>query len=199
MEALTAISTLLLAVFTAVMAWATLRLARESREASQNQIAAWEKSTTAQIRVWEETTARQIQTWEKNSLDQIGVQTWMTMEMRFDSREMKLARQHAATVLGRLRGGYAMRDDIIELMESIATLYNHDLMNKQLAQSSFSYYAVMWWEAAKGYVIQERNRKGDRTFYSEFEKFAAEMKSYFPNTHPDGLNLFFQEEFGLQV
>ncbi|MGB7581912.1 MAG: hypothetical protein WBL85_05635, partial [Sedimentisphaerales bacterium] len=90
----------------------------------------------------------------RGSLRQIGVQTWLVLEPRFDSKEMKLARKKLAKQLDPYDPTKhdQITEEVLELFESIGTAYNLGLLHKGLVISSFSYYANYWWEAAKSYV-----------------------------------------------
>jgi hypothetical protein len=93
-----------------------------------------------------------------------------------------------------------INEDVLELFESIATVYNIGLLNKKLALSSFSWHAVRWWEAVKPYIDEERRSKGDDTsLFQEFEKFAREMRRYDLKITSDDLKKFLADEKGLLV
>ncbi|MGA1979864.1 MAG: hypothetical protein ABSG99_04780 [Sedimentisphaerales bacterium] len=157
-----------MAFFTAVLAYATFRLATETREGTSRQI---------------------------------GVQTWLALEERFDSNDMKRARKLLAAQCDPYNPSYhdEMSEEVLELFESIATVYNEGLLNKHLAASSFSWYVTRWWEAAKPYIDEERRRKGDDTsLFEEFETFAREMREYDEKITSDDLKRFLADEKGLK-
>ncbi len=132
---------------------------------------------------------------------QIGVQTWLALEARFDSNDMKRARKLLAEQCDPYNPSHhdEMNEEVLELFESIATVYNEDLLNKNLAASTFSWYVTRWWEAAKPYVDEERRRKGDDTsLFGEFETFAHEMRKYDPKITSDDLKRFLADEKGLK-
>ena len=168
--AASAAATCVLAVCTFWLGLETKRLAREWRDTSKDQIATWEKTSKDQIAAW-----------EKSTKDQIGVQVWMTMEARFDSQEMKQARRKLAFQLDPYDS--TKHDDIgehvLEFFESVGSVYLHGFLTEKLAESSFSYHANRWWEAAKSYVDAERREhKADDTLYCDFEAFVKAMWKY---------------------
>jgi hypothetical protein len=67
-------------------------------------------------------------------------------------------------------------EEVLDVFEDIGTVYKLELINKELADSSFSYYASRWWEVAKTYIYQERERNKDDERFSDFEAFAKEMR-----------------------
>ena len=70
--------------------------------------------------------------------------------------------------------------------ESVGTVYNCDLINKKLAESSFGFYVAGWWQIAHKYIEQERKRQGnDDDIYKEFQIFAEEMIKVNPNIKHD--------------
>ncbi|MGA2323078.1 MAG: hypothetical protein ABSG22_04445 [Sedimentisphaerales bacterium] len=133
---------------------------------------------------------------------QISVQTWLTLEARFDSNDMKGARKLFAEQCDPYNPLHhdEMSEEVLDLLESIATVYNEGLLNKDLAESSFSWYATRWWEAAKPYIDEERRRKGDdQSLFGEFETFAREMREYDPKITSDDLKKFLSDEKGLKL
>jgi hypothetical protein len=187
-------ATILLAFATVVLAFFTWRLAVESREASQRQIATWEKNTHEQIGAW-----------EKNAKDQIGIQTWLALEARFDSIEMHRARGALAENLRKSFTNPAflnmISDTVLDFFESVSTAYNLGYLNKELADSSFSFYAMHWWEAANDYIGKLRDRHGkDKSLYCEFETFASEIRArYGKIDQPALLRFLMGEEKLLQM
>ena len=76
---------------------------------------------------------------------------------------------------------------MLDVLEDIGTVYKFGLINKELADSAFSFYASRWWDAAKTYIYQERKRNEDEELFSDFEAFAKEMRR--PGEKIDGLDL----------
>lgn len=122
---------------------------------------------------------------KEGSIRQIGVQTWLTMEERFDSPRMHNSRRKLAELLSRYNSGpdeffgnlhNAVTEEVLELFESIGTVYNLGLLNNELAKSSFGFYAVGWWKHSHLYIENERNRLNDNDIFIEFQKFAEEME-----------------------
>jgi hypothetical protein len=120
--------------------------------------------------VWETRTA---------SKRQLGVQTWLTLLQRFDSSEMKLARKRLVPQLSAYDRTKHDRvsETVLNLFEDVGTAHRLGYLDDKLADSSFSYYAVIWWEAAKPYVDEERRRKGgDGSLFEDFERLANKMR-----------------------
>jgi len=120
--------------------------------------------------VWETRTA---------SKRQLGVQTWLTLLQRFDSSEMKLARKRLVPQLSAYDRTKHDRvsETVLILFEDVGTAHRLGYLDDKLADSSFSYYAVIWWEAAKPYVDEERRRKGgDGSLFEDFERLANKMR-----------------------
>ncbi len=141
----------------------------------------------------------------QTSSRQIGVQTWLALEPRFDSNEMKRARKKLAEQLDSYDSNSTkhnkITEEVLEFFESVGTVYNYKLLNKELADSSFSYYANRWWEAAKTYVDKERKDKGDdNSLFSEFEKLVKTMrKKCDPVIDDKDLKNFLADERRLKV
>jgi hypothetical protein len=129
------------------------------------------------------------------------VQTWLVLEPRFDSKEMKQARKKLAEQMDPYDPSKhdQISEKVLEFFESAGTAYNVGLLNKELAASSFSYHAACWWEVVKAYVDKERKNLGDdgSVFY-EFEKFAAAMKGS-DKIAGDDLDKFLKDEKRLAI
>ncbi len=133
---------------------------------------------------------------------QIGVQTWLALEARFDSNDMKRARKLFAEQCDPYYPPHhdKMSEEVLDLFESIATVYNEGKLDKKLADSSFSWYATRWWEAAKAYVDAERKRKGDDgSLFEEFENMASKMKKGDPKITSEDLAKFLADEKALKL
>jgi hypothetical protein len=193
MDFLTLLANFSVAFFTGLLALMTYLAIREGRKGLAQQIDASEKNTREQIA-----------NWEKNAKNQIGVQTWLALEARFDSNEMRLARRHVAQQLINYVNlpqiHDAVQEIVFELLESISTVYNLGLLNTDLAISSFGYYIANWWSASESYIKEERKRQGnDVTLYEEFEKFAMKMKNGCPQIEPAQVRRFLNAEATLRV
>jgi len=146
--------------------------------------------------VWLAIEARQ------GSLRQIRVQTWLALEPRFDSKEMKAARKKLARQLDPYDQSKhdQITEEVLEFLESVATVYNLGMLDENLAVSSFSFYANHWWEAVKPYVDHERRARGDDTsLFSEFEAFARTMRKHDPRIDSSALKAFLENERRLKM
>jgi hypothetical protein len=146
-----------------------------------------------------------VSTWQmvreakEGSIRQLGVQTWLHMASRFDSEEIRRARARLAEQLERYDPSLHedVAEEVLDLFEDIGTVHKLGLMNRQLADSTFSYYASRWWEVAKTYIYQERERNRDEEIFRDFEALAKEMRR--PSERLDSLDLkqFLEDEKGL--
>jgi hypothetical protein len=156
-EIVATLLTAIMACFTGWLAWETRKL---------------EKG-------WRETSAKQIETWLKTSTDQIGVKTWLELERRFDSEEMKRARKQFAQQLRTygIPNHDKISETVLNFFESVGIAYKEGCLSKILAESSFSFYACRYWEAAKAYIDQEQKRHDeDVTLFEDFHDFAKSMR-----------------------
>jgi hypothetical protein len=134
------------------------------------------------------------------SSEQLGVQTWLYVDPKFNSKELKLARKKLAHQLDPYDPGKRAEidDDVLEFFESVGALYNRNLLNKELAASSFSYWAIHWWEVAKAYVADERRAEHDEDIYGDFETFAKAMRKDETHLSHADLKGFLADEEGLE-
>lgn len=122
--------------------------------------------------------------WESRqaSYRQLGLDSWMHFEDRWDGAEMKKARYALAESL---RNGYEpskaddIPEEVMDFFESVGTVWSEGLMNSKLAEMSFSYDAAGWWEACEPYVLDQRRKMADKTIYDKFERFGKAMKAKF--------------------
>lgn len=140
-----------------------------------------------------------------SSIRQIGVQTWLSLEARFDSYEMKLYRQKLAGQIPLYVNPYptmetkhdSIDDSVFELFESIGKLYNENLIDRNLAKSSFGFHVAGWWLNAEKYIKEERIKQGNNNeIYIEFQRFAEKMIEHNQNID---LNKFLKDEKALLV
>lgn len=184
---LVAYGTLILASATVCLMVATVWLALETRWLAKE---------------WRDTSEKQVKTWIQTSTDQTGVQTWLALETRFDSKAMSLAMKELAVQLENYNptNHGQVSEEVLEFFEDVGTLYNRGLLNKQLAASSFGYSATRWWEAARSYVYEERRRQGDDpTLFDDFEKFAKAIRMPGEKIDAESLRRFLQEEKDLKA
>jgi hypothetical protein len=112
------------------------------------------------------------------SNEQLGVQTWIYLAPRFDSDELRLARKGFARQLDPYDPAKRakMDEDVLDFFESVGALYDRNLLNKELAASSFGYWAARYWEAAKPYIDDERRAEHDESVWDEVEAFGKAME-----------------------
>ena len=179
------LGTLALAFFTWRLARATVRLAQDTKESSQRQIEASRKISSEQI-----------EAWRKHTIQQIGVQMWLALEARFESKEMKQERKTLAYQMPYHPNKHRqISDAVFDLFEDLGTTYNNGYLDEKLAVSSFSYHAFLWWEAGKAYVEEERRiLRGDTSIYEEFEKFAQAMAKHNKPIDKPGFQAFLDGE-----
>jgi hypothetical protein len=134
------------------------------------------------------------------SSEQLGVQAWLHVDPKFDSNELKLARKHLAEQLDPYVPAKRAEvdDDVLNFFEAIGVLYKRNLLNKELAESSFSYWAVGYWEAAKVYIADERRAEHDESIYGDFEAFAKAMQKHKPPLDDAQLKDFLAAEKALE-
>ncbi len=131
------------------------------------------------------------------SYRQIGVQTWLEFEKRFDSTEMVQARRKLAT---QLRSPVPVpvseiSDTVPNFFEDLGTVYKTGYIDKKLMISSFSYFTTRYWEALKPYVAQERRQHGgDQTISEDFEFLARETLQKSEKIDERDLRRFLEEE-----
>jgi hypothetical protein len=133
----------------------------------------------------------------KSSYREIGVQTWLELQKRFDSPEMVRARKKLAPQLENYDATKTgkISETVLNFFEDMGSAYRMGYLDKKLADSSFSYHASRWWEAAKPYVEQERRRHGeDKTIFEDFQFVAEQMRLPDEKIDANELRTFLEDE-----
>jgi hypothetical protein len=114
---------------------------------------------------------------QESTRQQIGVQTWLEMEKRFDSSEMKQSRAALAAQFDHYDADKFddSKEDVLDLFDDIGALDEEHLVDEKLTESTFSYYVNFWWEVARSRIAEDRRVSGDTTEYDHFEALAAKM------------------------
>ena len=123
-------------VFTGVLALATVSLAFSTWSLAKSTVKMANEARDASIR-------------------QLGVQTWLQLASRFDSAEIRRDRGKLAEQMEDYDASKhdEITEEVLDVFEDIGTVYKLGLINKELADSAFSYYASRWWETARTYVL----------------------------------------------
>jgi hypothetical protein len=131
------------------------------------------------------------------SFRQIGVQTWLEFQKRFDSEEMLKARRVLARHLKSAgqASDYSISDAVLNFFEDLGMAYEKGYVEKDLAKDSFGFYLCRWWEVSKSYIDQERKRHGDDvTLFANFEKLARSARLTDEKIDERELQLFLEDE-----
>jgi hypothetical protein len=110
---------------------------------------------------------------------QIGIQTWLELERRFDSSEMKKERQLLAIQFLKPSNPKheQVSESVLNFFEDVGMLYRQGYINKEMTESSFGFYATRWYKAALPYITEERKNHGnDKTLFDDFENLIPAMK-----------------------
>ncbi len=135
------------------------------------------------------------------SSERLGVQTWLYVDPKFDSKELRLARKKLAQQLDPYDPGKRdeMDDDVLDFLESVGALYNRGLLNKELAASSFSFRGNSLVGTAKAYIADTRSAAHDKSLYSDFERFAKAMRKHEAHLSDADLKDFLADEKALEA
>jgi len=83
---------------------------------------------------------------------------------------------------------------------TVGSVYARGLIDKDLAGSSFGFYACRYWEAAKAYIQEERNREGgDTTLFANFEALAKSTRLPVDKLDIASIHRFLVSEIHLSV
>lgn len=110
------------------------------------------------------------------SIRQIGVQTWLEFEKRFDAPDMIKARRVLAIQLKAHAKEEDMSEKVPDFFEDLGEVYYLGYIDEKLAKSSFGLYATRYWAGLRSFTDKARRRYGaDSTIYTNFEYLSKEM------------------------
>jgi|SRR5579871_4635995 len=126
----------------------------------------------------------------------IQVNSWIEIEKRFDSPEMKQRRAALAAQLDPYVPGKVddSKLDVLDLFDDVGALWKQGFIDEKLTRSSFSWYVNDWWAASKDYIADERKADGDSSEYAEFEYLATAMRSADPTITTNDVRDFLASE-----
>jgi hypothetical protein len=178
------------AVGTLLLAWAAFVQIRDSR-----------KNAGQSLQESRRISDQQVAESQRASREQLGIETWLHFQERFDTPEimgarhilafsmpeyLRLAALHAATPV--------IQEDVLNFFDDLGILLNEGFINQRLSESSFSYYANRWWEIVKPYVENERRIKEDPTLFDGFEHLREAFRHLDPTISDAQLRAFLEDE-----
>ncbi|HTS16703.1 MAG TPA: hypothetical protein VMP11_03950 [Verrucomicrobiae bacterium] len=131
------------------------------------------------------------------SATQLGVQTWLEIQQRFDSDEMKRARRMLAK---QLTPQYdpARFDEIdttvLDAFDDIGALFSRGLIDRDLVGGQLGFYVDRWWIACKPYVNDVRKRNMSEDWFSGFESLGKVMAQNDPHLSDVDVKRFLADE-----
>ncbi len=135
------------------------------------------------------------------SRKQIGVQTWLEMQKRFDAPEMLMARKKFAADLESFKRSPTnnVSGIVPDFFEDLGMLYEKKQIDTDLADESFSFYVCPYWEEAKEWILQQKIRYGYTNLYSEFEWVSGQMRGQGDKFDSASIAIFLDDEKSLEV
>jgi hypothetical protein len=131
------------------------------------------------------------------SMTQLGVQTWLEIQQRFDSDEMKRARRLLAT---QLMPQYDPKkfneidETLLDTFDDMGALFSRNLIDRDLVGGQLGFYVDRWWLACKPYVDDVRKRNNNQDYFSGFEELANFMAKNDPHLGEDDVKRFLADE-----
>jgi hypothetical protein len=128
---------------------------------------------------------------------QLGVQTWLQVQERFDSDEMKRARKLLAR---QLAPGYDPKEydnidtTLLAAFDDMGALFSRDLIDRDLVGGQLGFYVDRWWIACKPYVDDVRKRNQSDGYFSDFEALAKYMAKNDPHLSDEDVKRFLADE-----
>jgi TPR repeat protein len=137
----------------------------------KRQISVAERQLKEQISIAKE------QSKEQTSIakEQVNVQLYLEIRKDFDGDRLVDARERLAKQLLRNTRHDKLQEDVMNFFEDMGMLLRRGYLDRDMVWETFSYYAKMWWSACKAYVIDERERARDKTFFTNFGEIAEQM------------------------
>jgi hypothetical protein len=131
------------------------------------------------------------------SATQLGVQTWLEIQQRFDSDEMKRARRMLAKELTPQYDPNKFDEidtTLLDTFDDIGALFSRDLIDRDLVGGQLGFYVDRWWIACKPYVDDVRKRNMSQDWFSGFESLAKVMAKNDPHLSDEDVKRFLADE-----
>lgn len=121
---------------------------------------------------------------------------------RFDGPRLAKARKELASYfLTTPSPGDRHRIDetLMNFFEDLGLFARRDYLDRELIWSTFGFYAVRWWAACKGYVLEERRLEHDASLFDQFEYLAMHFVAHDAEKNleeptPSDLKRFLEDE-----
>ncbi len=142
--------------------------------------ATWRLVTTTQTAMKQQASDAKAAT-DRQSADvkiDLSVRLHMMMEEKWDGEAMAIQRSQLARQLLAKAAHDEIHEAVMDFFESLAILYRLDLVHKELAWNTFSFYGTRWWTACRDYIFAERHKQredNEPMSFTEFEKFADKL------------------------
>jgi hypothetical protein len=136
------------------------------------------------------------------SATQLGVQTWLLIQQRFDSDEMKRVRRRLATQLTPTYDPKMFSEidtTLLDALDDVGALFNRELIDRDLVGGQLGFYVDRWWIACKPYVDDVRKRNQNQDYFSGFEALAKVMAQNDPHLSDEDVKRFLSDESHLAV
>lgn len=139
------------------------------------------------------------------SREDLKVRLQTTYEEKFDSPAIIAERKKLAEQLLNKEPHDNIQETVMNFYETIGIFFRRGYLDKEMAWSGFSFYAIRWWSATKDYIFEERKiQNNDSTLFEEFETLVDEFYTLEMNERhlsraqlepsPDDLNRFLEAE-----
>lgn len=110
------------------------------------------------------------------SREDLKVRLQTTYEEKFDSPAIVAERRKLAEQLINKEPHDNIQEAVMNFYESVGMLFHRGYLDREMAWSGFSFYAIRWWCATKDYILEERRiQNNDSTIFKEFESLVDEF------------------------
>lgn len=104
----------------------------------------------------------------------LSAQISVEMDKQFDSPEMRRARRSLAAEL--LLGKKELTETrLLDFFDKVAMYTHQDLIDQDIAYSSYSYWVERYWPAVKSNISEFRKQENESGYYEDFEELNGEM------------------------
>jgi len=127
----------------------------------------------------------------------------LTFIDRFDGSRLRKARKELGRRLLANAARGQIEETVIEFFEDMGLFLRRRYLDEELIWSTFGFFAVRWWAACKGYVLEVRRVHDDSTLFTDFEHLAKRFLSRdagagLTEPTPSDLKQFLEDEQDLQ-
>lgn len=115
--------------------------------------------------------------WSQSRLTRTDLRARLQLTFidRFDGPRLLGARKILASRLLANAARDQIDETVMDFFEDMGLFLGQGYLDRKLLRSTFGFFAIRWWVASKGYVLEERKLQNEPGLFDGFERLAGEF------------------------